>query len=228
MENFHGHNLNPHNINKLSCTRQSLQETQHLCHPEHCLIFIGPKHQAFKIYEYLTKSHIKSNQHINIPNAFSNYVKTTLNHELSLSEVDLADLKRETSKHGPSLMEVDWRGNMEPKYTSSGCMLMQFDWGGKLRVNHINKCVPSEVDGELMKPIKMDTASLKLIWEVVIQVFTLWMDACSLKLIGEPMIQVFSITMCTLIMMQSQRISSPKNCGKDYIKGLLPTLSWST
>ena len=36
VENFHGDNLNPHNINKLSCTHQSLQETQHLCHPEHC------------------------------------------------------------------------------------------------------------------------------------------------------------------------------------------------
>ena len=35
VENFHGDNLNPHNINKLSCTHQSLQETQHLCHPEH-------------------------------------------------------------------------------------------------------------------------------------------------------------------------------------------------
>ena len=37
VENFHGDNLNPHNINKPSCTHQSLQETQHLCHPEHCL-----------------------------------------------------------------------------------------------------------------------------------------------------------------------------------------------
>ena len=41
VENFRGDNLNPHNINKLSCTNQSLQETQHLCHPEHCLIFVG-------------------------------------------------------------------------------------------------------------------------------------------------------------------------------------------
>ena len=73
-----------------------------------------------------------------------------------------------------------------------------------------------------MKPIKMDTTSLKLIGEVMIQVFTLWMDACSLKLIGEPMIQVPSFTLCTLIMMQSQRISSPKDCGEDYHKGHLP------
>ena len=80
------------------------------------------------------------------PNAFSNYVNTTLNHGLNLSEVDLADLKRETTKHGPILMEVDWVGKIEPNYTSSGCMLMQVDWGGKLRVNHVNECMPSEHD----------------------------------------------------------------------------------
>ena len=62
------------------------------------------------------------------PNAFSKYVKTTLNHGLSLSEVDLADLNRETTKHGPSLMEVNWEGKIEPNNTSNGCMLMQVDW----------------------------------------------------------------------------------------------------
>ena len=117
VENFHGDNLNSHNINKLSCSHQSL-----------------PEHQASKIYEYLTKRNIKSNQHMDNPNAFSNHVKTTLNHGLSLSEVDLGDLKRETTKHGPSLMEVDWGGKIKPNYTSSQCILMQVDWGGKLRV----------------------------------------------------------------------------------------------
>ena len=106
VENFHGDNLNPHNINKPSCTHQSLQETQHQSLPEH---------QASKIYEYLTKRHIKSNQHMDSPNAFSNYVQTTLNHGLSLSEVDLSHLKRETTKHGSSLTEVDWGGNIDPK-----------------------------------------------------------------------------------------------------------------
>ena len=91
----------------------------------------------------------------------------------------------------------------------------------------MNVC-PLRLIGELMKPIKMDTTSLKLIGEVMIQVFSLWMDAYSLKLIGEPMIQVPSFTLCTLIMMQSQRISSPKDCGEDYRKGHLPPLSWST
>ena len=43
-------------------------------------------------------------------------------------------------------MEVDWGEKFEPNYTSSGCMLMQVDWGGKLRVNHINECMPPEVD----------------------------------------------------------------------------------
>ena len=46
--------------------------------------------------------------------AFSNYVKTKLNRGLSLSEVDLADLKRETTQHGPRLMEVDWGGKLSP------------------------------------------------------------------------------------------------------------------
>ena len=53
------------------------------------------------------------------PNAFSNYVKTTPIHGLSLSEVDLGDLKRETTKMKPSNMEVDWGGKIEPNYTSS-------------------------------------------------------------------------------------------------------------
>ena len=92
---------------------------------------------------------------------------------------------------------------------------MQVDWGGKLRVNHIMNVCPLRLIGELMKPIKMDTAS---VGEVMIQVFTLWIDACSLKLIGEPMIQSSSFTLCTLIMMQSQRISLPKDCGEDYHK----------
>ena len=80
------------------------------------------------------------------PNAFSNNVNTTLNHGLSLSEVDLADLKRKTTKHGPSFVEVDWGGKIKPNYTSSRCMLVQVDWGEKLRINHINECMPSEVD----------------------------------------------------------------------------------
>ena len=125
MENFHGDKLNPHNINKPNCTHQSLQEIQHLYHFEHCLIFVGPEHQSSKIYH-----------------AFSNYVKTTFNNGLSFSEVDLSHPKRETRNHGSNLMEVDWGGNIDPNYSSSGCMLMQVDF----RVNHINECMPSEVD----------------------------------------------------------------------------------
>ena len=43
-----------------------------------------------------------------------------------------------------------------------------------------------------------------------------------MKLIGEPMIQVNFFTLCTLILMLSQKISSPKSCGEDYHKGHLP------
>ena len=111
------------------------------------------------------------------PNAFSNYVKTTLNQGLSLSKVDLGDLKRETTKHGPSLMEVDWEGKLEPNYTSSGCMLMQIDWGGKLRVNHINECMPSEVDWGAYETHQNGHSITKVDREVMNLVFTLWMDA---------------------------------------------------
>ena len=90
--NFHGDNLNPHNINKLSCTDQSIQETQHFYHPEYCRIFVGSEHQSSKIY-----------------------FRTTFNNGLNLSEVDLSHLKRETTNHGSNLMEVDWGGN----YTST-------------------------------------------------------------------------------------------------------------
>ena len=55
----------------------------------------------------------------------------------------------------------------------------------------------------------------------MIRLLMLWMDEYSLKLIGKPMIQVSSF-LCTLIMMQSQRISSPKDCGENYHKQHLP------
>ena len=55
-------------------------------------------------------------------------------------------IKRESTKHGPSLMDVDWGGKIKLNYTSSGWIVMQVDWGGKLRVNHIYECMPSEVD----------------------------------------------------------------------------------
>ena len=122
MENFHGDNLNPHIINKLSCTHQSLQETQHLCHPEHCLYFVGPEHQSSKIYH-----------------VFCNYVKTTFSNGVSLSEVDLSHLKRETTNHGSNLMENDWGGNIDSNYISTtkhAPSLMEVDWGGKIDLNY--------------------------------------------------------------------------------------------
>ena len=45
-----------------------------------------------------------TNQHMDNPNVLSNYVKTTPTHGLSLSEVDLSHLVRETTRHGSSLM----------------------------------------------------------------------------------------------------------------------------
>ena len=135
--------------------------------------------------------------------------------------------KEKQQSMDPSLMEVDWGGKSSPtthQVDACSCKLT----GRKLRVNHINKCMPSEVDWGAHEPYRKDTASLELIGEIMIQVFILWMDAYPLKLIGEPMIQVFSFTLSTLIMMQSQRISSPKNCVDDCHKGHLLPLAWIT
>ena len=59
VENFHGDNLNPPIINKLRCSHQSPQETQHLCLREICLSSVGPEHQHSKIYESLEGKHMK-------------------------------------------------------------------------------------------------------------------------------------------------------------------------
>ena len=58
-DNLHGDNLNPHIMNKLSCSHQSPQETRHLCLPELCLCSVRPENQPSKIYESLTGKHIK-------------------------------------------------------------------------------------------------------------------------------------------------------------------------
>ena len=106
------------------------------------------------IYEYPSKRHTKSNQHIGILHvfsksnqhmgtlhAFSNCERQTFNHGLSPSEVDWGDPKGEPTKilkhtlSGNMLMEVDWGGNLKHNYKSSGSMLMEVDWGGKLIIN---------------------------------------------------------------------------------------------
>ena len=48
--------------------------------------------------------------------AFSNCVRATFNHGLSLSEVDWGDPKGGPTKHGPSLMEVDWERKIHIKW----------------------------------------------------------------------------------------------------------------
>ena len=231
VKNFHGDNLNPHNINELSCTHQSQQETQHLCHSEHCLIFVGPEHQHSCVEiptGNSTKRHIKSNQHMYNPHAFNKYVKTILNHCLSLSEVDLGDLKRESTKHGPSLMEVDWGETFEPNYTSCGCMLMQVDWGGKLRVNHINECMPSEVGWGGHETHQNGPSITKVDWGGHDPI-PYPMDGCMLSEDDwGAHDSSFFLYLMHIDHDAKPRISSPKNCGEDYHKGHLPPLSWST
>ena len=59
VEIFYGDNCNPPNTNKLSCSHQSPQETQHLCLCELCLSSVGSQHYLSKMYESLTGKHIK-------------------------------------------------------------------------------------------------------------------------------------------------------------------------
>ena len=116
MENFHGDDIYSHNINKHSCTYQSL-----------------PEHQVSKLCEYLTKRHIKSYQHMEGLSVFSNYVKTTLNVGSSLKEVDWGGNNDSDSTSSRCIpMEVDWGSKLKANHTSCGCMLMKVDWGGKL------------------------------------------------------------------------------------------------
>ena len=85
---------------------------------------------------------------------------------------------------------------------------MEVDWGVKLRVNHTNECMPTEVHWGDHDPRlnPMDEYSISEVdWEALIQ--------------------VTFFTLCTLILIQSQKISSPKSCGDDYCKGYLPPLS---
>ena len=82
-----------------------------------------------------------------ILHAFSNCVRVTFNDGLSPSEVDWGDPKQEPTKHGPSLMEVDWGGKLKLNYTSSGCMLMEVDWGGNHKLTYTScGCMLMEVD----------------------------------------------------------------------------------
>ena len=171
---------------------------------------------------------IKSNQHLDIlPEIlpeFSKCVRASFNHESSPSEVDWGDPKGEIMKMLKyisdvcMLMEVDWGGNLKLNYTSCGCMLMEVDWGGKLMINsmvdqgthgtHPNGHNIYEVDwgGHGSSSNHMTEFSLsKVDWGAH--------DSS------------YFLTLCTLILMQSQKISSPKSCWEDYHKAHLPPLS---
>ena len=118
---------------------------------KHPLYHVGKNGEHFYgesfIYEYPSKRHIKSNQHMRILHPFSNCVKPTFNHGFSPSEVDWDDPKGEPTKYGLMLMEVDWGSNLKLNYRSSGCMLMEVDWGGNLQLNYTSSgCMLMEVD----------------------------------------------------------------------------------
>ena len=94
-----------------------------------CGVDWGAQHSCGEIsHGNSTKRYIKSRQHMDTPHAFSNYLKTSLNHGLNLSEVDWGDLKRESTKHEPSLMEVDWERQLRVNHIDE-YMLSEVDWG---------------------------------------------------------------------------------------------------
>ena len=67
------------------------------------------------IYEYPTKRHIKSNQHMDILHPFSNYVKTTF---LSPSEVDWGDPKGEPTK---ASWKMTWKEKFATTHQEDAC-----------------------------------------------------------------------------------------------------------
>ena len=83
-------------------------------------------HHTWKLFHH--QCSLDDSQHMDTPHAFSNHVMATLNHGLSLLEVDWGDPKGESTKHGPSLMDVDWGGKIKPNHTTSECMLSEIDW----------------------------------------------------------------------------------------------------
>ena len=79
-------------------------------------------------------------------NAFSGYVKTTLNLGSSLKDIDWGgNIDPNYTSSECMVIEVDWGGNLKLIRTSCGCMLIEVDWGGKLGVNHIHEYMPSGV-----------------------------------------------------------------------------------
>ena len=152
MENFNGNNLNPHNINKLSCSHKSPQETQHLCLPELCLSSVGSEHQPSKMYDSLTGKHIKyynagqvsqhpslhdGNHHMS---SFCLFTKYTWIGQGFLSV-------KEIPNHGHSITKVDWESHDSSLYLTDGCMLSEVDLGAHdSSPNHMNGFLLSEVD----------------------------------------------------------------------------------
>ena len=68
---------------------------------------------------------LDDNQHIDTPHGLSNHVKETLNMDSASQKLTGVDHKRETAEHGPSLMEVDWRGGIKPNHTTCECISLK-------------------------------------------------------------------------------------------------------
>ena len=125
-------------------------------------------------------------------------------------------------------MEVDWRGKIEPNYTSSECMLKQVDWGGKLRVNHINECMPSEVDWGAHETHQNGHSITRVDWGGH-DPRLYPMDRCMFSEVdwGAHDSSFFPY-LVHIDHAAKPKDFSPKDCGEDYHKGYLPPVLWST
>ena len=100
VENFYGDNLNPHNINKLSCSHQDPQETQHLCFLELCLESLTGKHIKYYNAGQVSQhpSLLEGNHHVSTFPLLTKYPRIGQGFH-SVKEIPY---------HGHSMSEVDW------------------------------------------------------------------------------------------------------------------------
>ena len=91
-------------------------------------------------------------------------------------------------------------------------MLIQVVWGAKLRVNHINECMPPEVDWGAHETHQNGYSITKVT-----------MDGCMLSEVDWGTHDSrFCLSLVHIHHDVSQMISSPNDCGEDYHKGHLP------
>ena len=151
VDDFHGDDLYPHNINKHSCTLQSL-----------------PEHQSSKMHLYPTKGHIKSNQQWA---SFMNSATVQMEHPtMGSTPQKLTGVipKENLQNMDPTTHQVDACSRKLTGEENSTSTTPHVDSCSRKLSGEANSQSSLWLTGKLMKPIKMDTTSLKLIGETMI------------------------------------------------------------